>query len=89
MITSDFFKSEIKNGDDISIKSILTHDKHFFYEQDIIDIYNLWQNNRNVSWNEADLDFKYYYYAKLPQKFNKNKVIIDCEFINEQIYFIT
>ncbi|MDQ0593660.1 hypothetical protein QFZ37_002029 [Chryseobacterium ginsenosidimutans] len=91
MITSDFFKSEIKNGDDIYIKSILTHDKHFFYEQDIIDIYNLWQNNKNVNWNEVDLDFKYsyisacYFWAKLPQKFTKNKIIIDCELIKEQV----
>lgn len=89
--TSDFINADIKDCTDITIKSILLHDKHFIYEQDIIDIYNLWQNNKEVNWHEVDLDFKHsyisacYYWTQLPKKFIKNEVIIDCLLVNEQV----
>lgn len=98
MIFSDFFTLKIKDGCDICIKSIISHDKHFFYEQDIIDIYNFWQNDQKLNWDFFDLEFKYsyitacYYWSKLPKKFIQEEIIIDMVLINEQIdllYYLT
>ncbi|MDW9382598.1 hypothetical protein [Chryseobacterium sp. JV558] len=91
MIFSDMFTRDINDGDDIEIKSIMTHDKHIFYQQDVIDIYNLWQHNKEVNWNEIDTDFKYsyvsacFYWSKTPSKFINYEIVIDCLMIKEQI----
>ncbi|MBO9693762.1 hypothetical protein [Chryseobacterium sp.] len=91
MIFSDIFTRDINDGDNIEIKSIMSHDKHIFYEQDVIDIYNLWQHNKEINWNEIDTDFKYsyvsacFYWSKTPSKFINYEIVIDCLMIKEQI----
>ncbi|MBB4807694.1 hypothetical protein HNP38_003010 [Chryseobacterium defluvii] len=91
MITSDIFDKDIKEGDDICIESILTHNKHIYYDQDVIDVYNLWQNEKVYDWNSFDINFKLsyisacYIWCGLPKSFIRNHIILDCLLIKEQI----